>query len=573
MNEQNTLNAKAIGAANRQAWLDSPYIDEGTKQDILALSDENEIAEAFGQDLAFGTGGMRGVMGPGNDRMNPYTVRRAILGVARWLHHMAPGAAGMGAAIAYDTRHHSQEFARHTALTLAEEGVKVYLFDRPTPTPVLSNAIRSFGCATGVVITASHNTKEFNGMKIYNDGGCQLPPAEAEPLMAEIEAVPLFSPPPEADFDALVREGRIEMIGEDYRGRYVDTIMEHSLLDDQAVKGALSVAYTPLNGTGNLYVREALAKDGFTQVAVVPEQEYPDGDFPTVFQPNPEDTRALSMAMDLATRIGAHIVVGTDPDSDRLGTAIFHDGAFHNITGNQIGVLLTDYVLTRRKALDKLPPKGVYINTIVSSSLGEVMARAYGLEVVKTLTGFKYIGEQMIRIRKEAEKGGERVFVFGYEESNGYLVGDHARDKDAVGATVLFCEAAAHWLSHGMTMIDRLEEVYQTYGYYLDHLDTFVFPGIEGMEKMGQIMDVLRQAGKEALPGVSAVEDYLKGIYGIPEDNVLRFMMDGDAWVAARPSGTEPKLKVYYSIRGDGKDEAGARLEQLQKAVAAYMEA
>ena len=264
-------------------------------------------------------------------------------------------------------------------------------------------------------------------------------------------------------------------------------------------------------------------------------------------------------------------MVGTDPDSDRLGTAIFHQGEFHNITGNQIGVLLTDFVLMRKKSLGLLPDEGVFINTIVSSSLGEVIARAYGMEVIKTLTGFKYIGEQMILIEKAAQAGGKRAFVFGYEESNGYLIGDFARDKDAVGATLLFCEAAAYWHSQGLTMIDRLEEIFNIYGYYLDHLDNYVFPGIEGMAKMGRLMDKLRQSGKTSLPDVTEMEDYLEGINGIPKDNVLRFILSGGVWIAVRPSGTEPKLKVYYSIRGDNTENAGQRLEQLQKAVNALV--
>ena len=572
MSERETIDAKETGRINRQAWLDSPYIGDDTKEEIRAMTDENEVAEAFSRDLAFGTGGMRGIMGPGSDRMNLYTVRRAILGVAGWLLKTSSKDPERGAAIACDTRNNSMAFARHAALTLADEGVKVYLFASPTPTPVLSNAIRHFGCATGVVITASHNTKEFNGMKIYNDGGCQLPPEEATPLMEVIETIPLFSPAPKSDFDALAAEGKIVVVGEDFRRQFVATVLEHSLLEDQAAKATLSVVYTPLNGTGNLFVREALREAGFAQVTVVPEQELPDGEFPTVIQPNPEDTRALAMAIDLALRTKADLVVGTDPDADRLGTAIYHQGEFHTISGNQIGVLLTDYILTIKKNLDLLPEEGVFINTIVSSSLGDVIARAYGLEVVKTLTGFKYIGEQMIKMESEAASGGKRTYVFGYEESNGYLVGDFARDKDAIGAALLFCEAAAYWKRKGMTAIDRLEEIFRIYGYYLDHLDNFVFPGIEGMEKMAGLMDKLRQAGQNALPGVEEVEDYLKGINGIPSDNVLRFILKGDAWIAARPSGTEPKMKFYYSIRGDDKEKAGERLAQLQKAIGSLVE-
>ncbi|MDR0468641.1 MAG: phospho-sugar mutase [Peptococcaceae bacterium] len=561
------VNYKEVGEASRKAWLESPYVDEDTKATIRLITDETDMEESFGQDLAFGTGGMRGVMGPGNMKMNPYTVRRAIKGVALWLKQMGPEAMAQGAAIAYDTRHHSEEFARHTAVTLAEEGVKVYLTDRPTPTPVLSNAIRKYGCATGVVITASHNMKEYNGMKIYNHYGCQLPPDEAQPLMDVIGDLPLFSPLPEEDFDSLVKKGRIELLGEDLLHAYTDTVLSHSLLDDAAAKAALSVVYTPLNGSGNLYIRETLAKDGFTQVLTVPEQELPDGGFSTVKQPNPEETEALTMAINLATKKGAHIVVGSDPDSDRLGTAILHDGEFRNITGNQIGVLLTDYVLTRRKILGTLPEHGVFINTIVTCKLGEVIAKAYGLDVVKCLTGFKFIGEQMAVLEEAAASGDDRTFVFGYEESNGYLIADFVRDKDAVGATMLFCEAAAYWLAQGKTMLDRLEEIYQTYGLYMDLLDTFVIPGFDGLEKMKKIMDELRESGEKILPDVEKVEDFLLGIDGIPKDNVLRFQIKGDCWLAVRPSGTEPKLKAYYSILADTPAQGLEKQEQLRKVI------
>ena len=567
MSEKGNLSYREIGEANRREWLDSPYVDEDTKEAIRRMTGDKELEESFGQDLAFGTGGMRGVMGPGNNRMNPYTVRRAITGVALWLKQMGPEAMAKGAAIAYDTRHHSEEYARHTAVTLAEQGVTVYLADRPTPTPVLSNAIRKYGCATGVVLTASHNMKEYNGMKIYNHFGCQLPPLEAQPLMDVIEVQPLFSPLPKADFDALVKEGKIKMLGEELRHAYVDTVLSHSLLDDGGAKGALSVVYTPLNGSGNLYIREMLAKDGFTRVQVVPEQELPDGDFPTVKQPNPEETEALSMAIALAAKTEAHIVVGSDPDSDRLGTAIRHEGEFRNITGNQIGVLLVDYALTRKKLLGAIPEKGVFVNTIVTCKLGEVIAKAYGLEIVKCLTGFKYIGEQMALVEAAAAAGDTKEFVFGYEESNGYLIADFVRDKDAVGATMLFCEAAAYWLDQGKTMIDRLEEIYSIYGRYMDLLDTFVIPGFDGLEKMKHIMDELRRSGKEILPDVEKVEDFLEGVDGIPKDNVLRFQLKGDSWLAARPSGTEPKLKVYYSILADTPEKGLERQEQLKKKI------
>ena len=567
MSDNMIKDAKAIARSNRQTWLDSPYVDEATKNEILGMTDENEIAEAFSRDLAFGTAGMRGVMGPGNDRMNMYTVRRAAIGVARWLKSLGARAVSRGAAVACDTRNNSWEFSKHVAITLAEEGVKTYLFESPTPTPALSYAIRRLDCATGVVITASHNTKEFNGLKIYNEGGCQLPPAEVDPLVDIISATPLFNPTGKSDFEALKRAGMIVMLGPELRREYVKVVLDHSLLDDKGAKEDLSIVYTPLNGAGNLYVRETLEGAGFTRVAVVPEQEAPDGEFPTVRQPNPEITAALAMAIDLGARTKAHLVIGTDPDSDRMGTAIYHEGEFHNITGNQIGVLMTDFILSRKKEAGALPKKGVFINTIVSSSLGEVIVRAYGLRIIKTLTGFKYIGEHMIRIKDESAKGGGEEFVFGYEESNGYLIGEYARDKDAVGASLMFCEAAAYWRGRGKTLIDRLGEIYSTYGYFLDHLDNYEFPGIEGMAKMAGLMEVFREKGLSMIPQVLELEDYIKGVEGIPKDNVLRFMLEGDSWIAVRPSGTEPKLKVYYSIRGEDAERAKERLALLRSAV------
>jgi len=569
MSESSIKSPAEIGKENRQIWLDSPYVDDATKQGVRDVTDEGEIAEAFSRDLAFGTGGMRGVMGPGNNRMNPYTVRRAIIGVAKWLEKAGPEALAKGAAIACDTRNNSVDYAKHAAVTLADRGVTVYLFDTPAPTPVLSFAVKRFGCATGVVITASHNTKEFNGMKIYNDGGCQLPPDEVDPLMEEIDATPLFSPLPESDFEALKAAGKIKLLGAEVRDEFVEVVKGYSLLADAEAKKALSIVYTPLNGAGNLYVRQTLAGVGFDRVTVVPEQEHPDGDFPTVKQPNPEITAALALSIELGLRTKADLVVGTDPDSDRLGAAVYHDGDFHNITGNQIGVLLTDFILMSRKQRGELPGpgKGVFINTIVSSSLGEVIGRAYGLKIIKVLTGFKFIGEQMIRMKNASFKGGEEEYVFGYEESNGYLPGDYARDKDAVGAALLFCETAAYWKKRGKTLIERLDDIYAEYGYFLDHLDEYVFPGIEGMVIMAGLMEKFREKGVAAIPQIRELEDYELGVGDLPKDNVLRFMLEGDSWIAVRPSGTEPKLKVYYSISGRDKDKAVERLELLRKAV------
>lgn len=573
---------------NLQSWLDSPYVQEAVKQEICRITDKKEQAEAFGQELAFGTGGMRGIMGPGNNRINYYTLGRAIRGLAQWLHQEENQAAGnpsetkaaeaaksaktvAGATatkkvvVAFDTRHNSWEYGKLAAMILAGEGIKACLFEEPTPTPVLSYAVRQLKADAGLVITASHNMKEYNGVKVYNAAGCQLVPKEAEPLMAQIRELPLLFPLPEEDWEALVAEDKIRLLKDEVPQQFLRQIENQALLEDKDIKEALSIVYTPLHGAGNLYVRQALAAAGFSQVKAVTEQEYPDGDFPTVLQPNPEDTRALVMAMELALKSKAHVVLGTDPDSDRLGAAVFHEGNFKNLTGNQIGVLLADYLLTRKKALDSLPSQGVFINTIVTSTLGERIAEAYGLKIIKTLTGFKYIGEQMNSLAEQTPGAEKGTFIFGYEESNGFLVGDYARDKDAIGAALLFCEAAAYWLARGKTLVDRLEELYQAYGYYLDALDTFTFRGREGQMKMDGFMDSLRQSGGTVLPAVAAVEDYSLGLYGLPKENVLRFVLEEETWVAVRPSGTEPKLKIYYSVAGKDRNQALARQEQLKK--------
>ncbi len=566
---------------NLQSWLDSPHVQDAVKQEIRRITDKKEQAEAFGQELAFGTGGMRGIMGPGNNRINHYTLGRVIRGLAKWLRQEAGSAESVKTVViaeattpktvvvAFDTRHNSWEYGKLAAMTLAAEGIKACLFEEPTPTPVLSYAVRQLAADAGLVITASHNTKEYNGIKVYNAAGSQLVPEEAEPLMAEITELPLLFPLPlsESRWEELLAQGKIQLLKDEVPQQFLRRIKSQSLLEDKDAKEALSIVYTPLHGAGNPYVRQALAEAGFSQVKAVAEQESPDGDFPTVLQPNPEDTRALVMAMELALKSNAHVVLGTDPDSDRLGAAVLHEGSIKNLTGNQIGVLLVDYLLTRKKALDILPSQGVFIDTIVTSTLGERIAASYGLKIIKTLTGFKYIGEQMndLQERAAAEPSAKEIFVFGYEESNGFLVGDYARDKDAIGAALIFSEAAAYWLAQGKTLVGRLEELYQKYGYYLDALDTFTFRGREGQLKMAGFMDSLRQSGRESLPAVTAVEDYSLGLYGLPEENVLRFVLAEETWVAVRPSGTEPKLKIYYSVTGKDRVQALARLEQLKK--------
>ncbi|MDR1193615.1 MAG: phospho-sugar mutase [Peptococcaceae bacterium] len=595
-------------------WLEHPNVDPATKAAIEAMP-EAERREAFGQELAFGTGGMRGIMAPGSNRLNLYTVQRAALGIGHWLLEKAPGGAGAGLpagdgaavgsgtatggggavgagipaaggtgagiaagggtgagaglpaagagakfAIACDTRHHSAEFAQLAACILAAQGIKVYLLAAPAPTPVLSFAIRHLGCDAGLVLTASHNPKEYNGLKVFDATGVQLGPTEADLVTERIERLALFTAPPQIDLQPWLARGLILLPGDELRDAFTDAVLSQSLLTEKAAKEALAVVYTPLHGAGAAYVRLALARAGFTKVSVVKEQEAPDGDFPTAAYPNPEDPAALALAVALARSQGSDIVIGTDPDSDRLGAVVRQGDDYRHLTGNQIGVLLIDYILGSRQAAGALPAKGVLINTIVTSDMGGAIARSYGMRVISTLTGFKYIGEQI----NELTAAGDETFVFGYEESNGYLSGVHVREKDAVVASLLLCEAAAYWRRRGLGLADRLEALYQKYGYYLDALDNFAFPGSAGKEKMAALMESLRERGQVLLPGVEAVEDYAAGVRDYPKENVLRFLLTDGSWLAARPSGTEPKLKVYYSLRAGDQAAAAKRLATVR---------
>lgn len=524
--------------------------DPETRAELAALTDEKEIEDRFYRDLEFGTGGLRGVMGAGTNRMNRYIIRKASRGLADYLNETGGAqAAHAGVAIAYDTRNHSAEYARETALTLCAAGIRVFLYDAPMPTPVLSFTVRHLGCAAGVVVTASHNPKEYNGYKVYNADGCQLVPHEAEQVIqyvndVELTAVPVME-------EAAAREaGLLTTIGGEVLASFLDAVALQAHPLSGAEKAALRVVYTPLHGTGNLPVRSILSRQGFSDVQVVPAQEQPDGDFSTVRSPNPEDRAALELGIAQAERSGADIVLGTDPDCDRVGVAVRHDGGYRLLTGNQIGALLSDYVLKRRK--DTLDGESTLVKTIVTSELGAEIARAHGLRVVDTLTGFKFIGEQIGLY----ERTGKGRFVLGYEESYGYLVGTHARDKDAVVASMLICEMAAWHKANGRTLLDALEGIYRTYGYYLDALDSFTLKGKEGAARIREIMADLRQQGAGLDEAVASVADYSQGVDGLPKSDVLKFRLKDGSWFAVRPSGTEPKIKVYYSIRQNDQTAA-----------------
>lgn len=537
-------------------WL---LFDDDTKQELLKITDEKEIEDRFYKDLAFGTGGMRGIMGAGPNRMNRYTISRATLGLANYLSDFPTPQKSV--VIAYDSRNNSEDFAKCAAEVLAVKGITVYLFDKITPTPVLSFAVRHLGCIAGIVITASHNPKEYNGYKVYDENGCQLVPSLADKVIAHVQEITDYRAVPRLDFEVALQSGMIQMVGDEVLDAFLDAVKTQALYTEPS---KLKIVYTPLHGTGNIPVRRIL-KD--YSVSVVKEQAVPDGDFSTVRSPNPEEKDALNLAIEQAKTEAADLVLGTDPDCDRVGIAVRHNGDYVLLTGNQVGALLADFVL-RFKA-DTLNEKSTLVKTIVTNDLGANIGRKYGLQIVETLTGFKYIGDQINRY----EKTGEKEFVMGYEESYGYLVGTHARDKDAVVASMLICEMTAYHKNNGKTLVDALEEIYKEYGYYLDALDSFVLQGIDGVQKMNAVLDALRARGASAFPDVETVQDFSEGIGDLPKENVLKYLFRNGSWLAVRPSGTEPKLKVYYSVRGESHEAAAEQLSVLREQMKAVVEA
>lgn len=529
------------------AWL--AFADEKTKQELVSVSgDEKELEDRFYKDLAFGTGGLRGIMGAGSNRMNVYTVGRATLGLANYLKDHFP--AGASVAIAYDTRNNSSAFSLAAARILAANGIRVYRYKYCVPVPVLSFTTRRLGCSAGIMITASHNPKEYNGYKVYDETGCQICTEAAAALLSYIE---------KEEYSAVSKllsgapDDRITEIGDEILADYYKAVGSQSLYTEPS---DLKIVYTPLHGTGNVPVRHMLG--GF-DVHVVKEQELPDGNFSTVRSPNPEEKDALNIAIEYAKEIGADLVLGTDPDCDRVGIAVRDtNGEYVLFTGNQTGALLVQFVLTMKK--DSLSEKSTLVKTIVTSELGANIARKFGLYVDETLTGFKYIGDKI----NQYEKDGSREFVIGYEESYGYLVGTYARDKDGVVSSMLICQMAAWYKAQGKTLIDGLNDIYAEYGYFLDALDPFVLKGKDGAEKIQTLMDLFRRDGLHIFEGVDRVIDYSKGVDDLPIENVLKFVWADGSWVAVRPSGTEPKIKIYYSVREENRKQAHKRLEKIR---------
>lgn len=529
-----------------EKWLG---FDDATRAELLSINDEKEIEDRFYKNLAFGTGGLRGIMGAGANRMNRYIISKATKGLADYLNGRK---ASVSVAVAFDSRNNSKDFADCVAEVLTANGIKVYLYDSLKPTPVLSFTVRYLKCDAGVVITASHNPKEYNGYKLYDENGCQYLPNAANAVSEHINAIEDVEKIEHMPLDKAVENGLLVYIGDDILEKFLEAVETQSLYRE---KNDLKVVYTALHGSGNIPVRKIL-KD--FDVDIVKEQELPDGNFSTVRSPNPEEKDALTLGIEKAKAVSADIVIGTDPDCDRIGSAVRHNGDYILITGNQMGALLVDFVLQFKK--DRLNDKSTLVKTIVTNDLGAEIARSYGLNIVNTLTGFKYIGDQI----NLYEKTGEKEFVIGYEESYGYLVGTHARDKDAVLASMLVCEMAAYYKNKGMTLIDRLNELYSEYGYYLDVLDSFVLKGIDGTKKIQSVMSYFRENGESLFDNLDSMLDYSTGIDELPKENVLKFILKNGTWFAARPSGTEPKLKVYYSVRASDKNIAEKELEVIR---------
>lgn len=530
-----------------EKWLS---FDDETRAELEKITDEKELEDRFYKSLEFGTGGLRGIMGAGANRMNKYTVSKATKGLADYLNNEFQE--DKSVVIAYDSRNNSKQFSLYAAEVLTYNKIKAYLFDTLMPTPVLSFAVKYLNCTAGIVITASHNPKEYNGYKIYDENGCQLVPQLANKVISCVNAVSDIRNVEHAELSKAEADGLFEYVGKDVLDAFISAVETQSLYRE---KSNLKIVYTPLHGTGNIPVRTVLRD---FNVSVVKEQELPDGNFSTVRSPNPEEKDALTLGIEQAKRENADIVLGTDPDCDRVGTAVLHNGEYRLISGNQMGALLVDFVLSHKK--DSLNNKSTLVKTIVTNDLGANIARSYGLNIVETLTGFKYIGDRI----NAYEKSKENEFVIGYEESYGYLVGTHARDKDAVVASMLICEMAAYHKNNGRTLVDALEGLYAKYGYFIDSLDSFVLKGIDGTKRIKEIMDTFRADGKAMFDGISEVIDYSKGVGALPKENVLKFVFDGGTWFAIRPSGTEPKLKIYYSVCESDRNEAENTLKALR---------
>ena len=562
-----------------EQWIANPYFDEATKEELKSIAeDENEIKERFYMDLEFGTAGLRGIIGAGTNRMNIYVVRRATQGLANYIAKVDKKSQGV--AIAYDSRHMSPEFAQEAALCLAANGIKAYIFETLRPTPELSFAVRHLGCVAGINVTASHNPPEYNGYKVYWEDGAQITPPHDSGIMGEVKAISDWNTVKTMDKAEAEKAGLFEVIGKEVDDAYMAELKKQVIHMDaiQAEGKNLKIVYTPLHGTSNIPARRILKELGFENVYVVKEQELPDGDFPTVSYPNPEAAEAFELGLKLAKEVDADLVLATDPDADRLGVRVKDkNGEYHDLTGNMSGCLLANYEISQRKAVNgSLPEDGALIKTIVTTNLADAIAKGYGVKLIEVLTGFKFIGQQILGF----EKSGKGSYLFGFEESYGCLIGTYARDKDAIVATMALCEAAAYYKTQGKTLWDAMIEMYEQFGYYKDDIKSVTMKGIEGLQKIQDIMNSLRQNPPAEFAGhkVVAVRDYkadtIKNLEtgevtptGLPNSNVLYYELTNDAWVCVRPSGTEPKVKFYYGVKGTSLADADEKSAVMGKAV------
>ncbi|WP_277236741.1 phospho-sugar mutase [Merdimonas faecis] len=568
-----------------EEWLRNPYFDEATKEELRSIGDDdNEIKERFYRELEFGTAGLRGVIGAGTNRMNIYTVRKATQGLANYI--IKNNGQEKGVAIAYDSRRMSPEFADEAARCLAANGIKAYIFESLRPTPELSYAVRRLGCIAGINITASHNPPEYNGYKVYWEDGAQITPPHDKGIMDEVKAVTDYNTVKTMDREEAKTAGLYEVIGEEVDDGYIAELKKQVIHQDSinAVGRDLKIVYSPLHGTGNIPARRILKELGFTNVYVVKEQELPDGEFPTVSYPNPEAKEAFELGLKLAKEVDADLILATDPDADRLGVYVKDtaSGEYKVLTGNMSGCLLADYEIGQRKALYGLPDDGFLIKTIVTSNLADAIAKGYDIGLIEVLTGFKYIGQQILKF----ETTGKGTYLFGFEESYGCLIGTHARDKDAIVATMALCEAAAYYRTQGKTLWDAMLDMYERYGYYKDDIQSITLKGIEGLQKIQQIMDTLRKNPPAEIGGYTVLKardyqaDTIKDTAtgevtktGLPSSNVLYYDLSDDAWVCVRPSGTEPKVKFYYGIKGSSLADAEEKSAKLGKEVLAMIDA
>lgn len=560
-------------------WCESDEFDEETKQELLSIKDdEKEIEDRFYKELEFGTAGLRGVIGAGTNRMNKYTVGKATQGLANYI--VEKGVQDKGVAISYDSRRMSKEFSLQTALILCANGIKAYLFENLRPVPELSFAVRKLGCTAGVMITASHNPPKYNGYKVYWDDGAQIVPPVDKDITAKVRAIESFKEIKEITEEEAKQKGLLTIIGKEMDDKYLD-VLKKSILNPEIVKKNgkdLKIVYTPLHGTGNTVVERLLNEIGFENVYVVPEQKEPDGAFPTVDYPNPEDPKAFKLALELAKKVDADVVLATDPDADRLG--IFakdvKTGNYETYTGNMSALLIAEYRISQMKEKGILPNNGMLIKTIVSSNLADAIAKEYNLELIEVLTGFKNIGKVM----KTAEENGDKTYVFGFEESYGCLIGDYARDKDGIAAVMALCEAAAYYREQGITLWDQMQNIYKKYGYYKETQVSIVKEGPQGAEEIKKMMTDMRNTPVEKI-GENKVltfkdidKDIMKNMItgeetttGLPKSNVLYYELENDNWCCVRPSGTEPKIKFYMGVKGTSNEDADSKLEALKNAM------